>query len=128
VARLNHRVRSEAVQWRPPRVDEPLDWQAQGLIERRCSDDNEDHPSSLIGAVGKARRRSRIESAIAARSAGVYAGFLLSHLRCDMVVLDCGCGKGTIAIGLAEAVPAGRVVCVDLEKDSCATRPVSAIL
>jgi ubiquinone/menaquinone biosynthesis C-methylase UbiE len=27
-----------------------------------------------------------------------------------MVILDCGCGKATIAMGLAEAVPAGRVI------------------
>jgi ubiquinone/menaquinone biosynthesis C-methylase UbiE len=62
--------------------------------------------------------RVRFESAIKARSAEVYAGFLLPHLRPDMAVLDCGGGEGTIALGLAEAVPTGRVVGVDLEKDS----------
>jgi ubiquinone/menaquinone biosynthesis C-methylase UbiE len=35
-----------------------------------------------------------------------------------MVVLDCGCGEATIAMGLAEAVPVGRVVGVDLETES----------
>src|ERR1700730_17300574 len=69
-------------------------------------------------AVGKEQRRSRIEAAIKTRGAHVYAGFLLPHLRPNMVVLDCGCGEATIAIGLAEAVPAGRVVGIDLETDS----------
>jgi SAM-dependent methyltransferase len=79
--------------------------------------------------VGKAQRRNRIKSAIKARNADVYAGFLLPHLRADMVILDCGCGEATITMGLAEAVPAGWVVGVDLEKDSlqlpAATRPQS---
>ena len=73
------------------------------------------------GAVGKAESRNRIESAMKARSADVYAGFLLPHLRPDMDILDCGCGEATIAMGLAEAVPAGLVVGVDLDKDSLAT-------
>jgi SAM-dependent methyltransferase len=71
--------------------------------------------------VGKAQRRSRIEAALKSRGADVYAGFLLPHLQPDMVVLDCGCGEATIAMGLAEAVPAGRVVGVDLETERLAT-------
>ena len=35
-----------------------------------------------------------------------------------MVVLDCGCGKATIAIGLCDSVPSARVVGVDIEEDS----------
>ena len=31
------------------------------------------------------------------------------------MVLDCGCGTGTITLGLAEAVPEGHVVGVDLD-------------
>jgi SAM-dependent methyltransferase len=37
-----------------------------------------------------------------------------------MAVLDCGCGDATITIGLTDAVPTGRVIGVDLEKDSFA--------
>jgi len=73
------------------------------------------------GAVSQRERRSQIETAIKARSVDVYAGFLLPHLRPDMAILDCGCGKATIAMGLAEAVPAGWVVGVDLERESVAT-------
>jgi SAM-dependent methyltransferase len=71
--------------------------------------------------VGKAQRKSPIERAIKARGAEVYAGFFIPHLRPDMVVLDCGCGEATITLGLAEAVPAGRVVGVDLEMSGLAT-------
>jgi len=56
-------------------------------------------------AVRERWKEPGFESAIKARSAEVYAGFLLPHLRPDMAVLDCGCGEGTITIGLAGAVP-----------------------
>jgi ubiquinone/menaquinone biosynthesis C-methylase UbiE len=59
-----------------------------------------------------------VEHALQSRSAEVYAGFLLPHLRPDMVVLDCGCGEGNIAMGLADAVPAGRVIGIDLGPDN----------
>jgi len=36
------------------------------------------------------------------RSAAEYADFLLPHLDTQMVVLDAGCGTGTLSIGLAE--------------------------
>ena len=65
-------------------------------------------------------QRSQTKATIDARGADVYAGFLLPHLRPYMVVLDCGCGEATITMGLAEAVPAGRVVGVDLETDNLA--------
>ena len=68
----------------------------------------------------RAQRRDRIETAIKARGAEVYAAFLLRHLRPDMAILDCGCGAATITIGLARAVPIGRVVGADLERDSFA--------
>jgi SAM-dependent methyltransferase len=66
----------------------------------------------------RALTRSEVETAIERRSAEVYAGFLHPHLRPDMVVLDCGCGKATIALGLGEAVPDGRIVGVDLDQGS----------
>ena len=50
------------------------------------------------------------------RGADVYAGFLLSVIRADMAVLDCGCGEGTITLGLAKAVPEGRVFGIDFEQ------------
>lgn len=42
------------------------------------------------------------------------AANLLPHLETGMVLLDVGCGPGTITVGLAQAVgPTGRVVAID---------------
>lgn len=65
--------------------------------------------------------REDAESAIKARGADVYAAFLLRHIRPDMAVLDCGCGQGTITVGLAEAVAEGRVVGIDLRQRDLST-------
>jgi ubiquinone/menaquinone biosynthesis C-methylase UbiE len=43
------------------------------------------------------------------------AGFLTPYLKTGMDLLDCGCGPGTITIGLAEAVSPGQVVGVDID-------------
>ena len=50
------------------------------------------------------------------RHAGRDAGFLLPQLKSGMTVLDCGCGPGTITVGLAEAVAPGQVTGMDLEE------------
>ena len=49
------------------------------------------------------------------RTAAGAASFLLPHLRSGIRLLDCGCGPGSITIGLAEAVAPGEVVGIDLE-------------
>lgn len=48
------------------------------------------------------------------RSAFRQAAFLLPHLHAGMRLLDCGCGTGTITVGLAEVVAPGEVVGVDI--------------
>ena len=55
---------------------------------------------------------SGFEQSLRDRSAADYADFLLPHLNGASLVLDIGCGQGTITLGLAEA--AGHVVGVDL--------------
>lgn len=50
----------------------------------------------------------------ARRTAESFAWFLTPHLRPGMRLLDCGCGPGTITVGLAEAVAPGEVVGIDL--------------
>ena len=72
----------------------------------------------MKGGTRQHEERLELEAAIKARGADVYAGFLLPHLRRDMAVLDCGCGRATITMGLAAAVPAGRVIGIDLAQDS----------
>ncbi len=49
------------------------------------------------------------------RTAANFASFFLPHLQSGMRLLDCGCGPGTITIGLAPAVAPGEVVGIDLE-------------
>ena len=43
------------------------------------------------------------------------ARFLLPHLRAGMRLLDCGCGPGSITVGLAEAIASGEAVGIDIE-------------
>ena len=71
-------------------------------------------------AVSQTRERHRIDAAIAARGAAVYADFLLPHLRADLIVLDLGCGQATISMGIAETVPNGRVVGIDIDRGNLA--------
>jgi SAM-dependent methyltransferase len=49
-----------------------------------------------------------------ARTAATSAAFLLGYLKPGMALLDCGCGEGSITLGLAELVAPGQVVGVDL--------------
>jgi len=50
------------------------------------------------------------------RHAARDAAFVLPYLTSGMALLDCGCGPGTVTVGLAEAVSPGQVVGVDLHE------------
>ncbi len=52
---------------------------------------------------------------MAVRTASEWAGFFLPSLRTGMRLLDCGCGPGSITVGLAEVVAPGEVVGIDIE-------------
>src|ERR1700751_3117428 len=73
-------------------------------------------PSTQCFGLNKVRKKRQIEAALAARNAAVYADFLFPHLRADMIVLDLGCGQATISMGVAEVVPHGRVLGVDIDR------------
>lgn len=49
------------------------------------------------------------------RTATCEGAFFIPHLAPTMRVLDCGCGPGTITVGLAQIVAAGHVVGLDRE-------------
>ena len=48
------------------------------------------------------------------RTVEIQAPFFLPYLKSGMKVLDCGCGPGTITIGIARAVSPGETVGVDV--------------
>ena len=50
----------------------------------------------------------------AQRTAEYHAGFFLPHLLPDMDLVDCGCGTGSITVGLAEAVSPGEVTGIEI--------------
>jgi ubiquinone/menaquinone biosynthesis C-methylase UbiE len=56
---------------------------------------------------------------MARRTAESHAQFFLPYLRPGMCLLDCGCGPGTITLGLAERVAPGFVVGIDLSAEQC---------
>ena len=51
------------------------------------------------------------------RTAATHAAFFTPYLRSGMRLLDCGCGPGSITLGLAEIVAPGEAVGVDMAEN-----------
>ncbi len=51
------------------------------------------------------------------RTAETHAAFFTPHLKPGMALLDCGCGPGSITLGLARCVSPGRVTAIDRVDD-----------
>jgi SAM-dependent methyltransferase len=51
------------------------------------------------------------------RTAASHAAFFTPYLRSGMRLLDCGCGPGSITLGLAQCVAPGEVVGVDMAEN-----------
>jgi ubiquinone/menaquinone biosynthesis C-methylase UbiE len=64
------------------------------------------------------------EASLKVRNAADYADFLLPHLDDDFHMLDVGCGRGTITLGLAER--AAQVVGVDSSDEFADARRYAA--
>ncbi|MEM7123574.1 MAG: class I SAM-dependent methyltransferase [Pseudomonadota bacterium] len=56
------------------------------------------------------------EQVIASRTAAVHAAFLAPYLHADMDILDCGCGPGSITVGLADVLTNGSVTGIDISE------------
>src|SRR3712207_5430192 len=56
----------------------------------------------------------------ATRTATAQAAFFLPYLREGMRLLDCGCGPGTITMGLAAMLGSGEVIGVDRDETALA--------
>lgn len=52
----------------------------------------------------------------ASRRAAIQAAFFLPYLQAEMKLLDCGCGSGSITVGLAQALARGAVTGIDLSE------------
>src|SRR6185503_9322071 len=49
------------------------------------------------------------------RTVARHAAFFLPYVTTGMTLLDCGCGPGSLTVGLALAVGSGMVVGIDCE-------------
>ena len=57
---------------------------------------------------------------MAQRTAEAHASFFIPYLEPGMSLLDCGCGPGTITLGLAELLAPGEVVGTEIEESHVA--------
>lgn len=55
-----------------------------------------------------------------ARSSQSHAAFFTPYLHSGMTLVDCGCGPGTVTVGLAEQVAPGSVLGIDINQSALA--------
>jgi ubiquinone/menaquinone biosynthesis C-methylase UbiE len=80
-------------------------------------------PSNEVYTPGYSANASNF---MANRRAATHAAFLLPSLRSGLRVLDCGCGPGSITLGLAEAVQPGHVTGIDIADSQIALAKANA--
>jgi 2-polyprenyl-3-methyl-5-hydroxy-6-metoxy-1,4-benzoquinol methylase len=67
-----------------------------------------------LGSLDEGSRALTFEALIRSRSAAEYADFVLPSVRSGDRIIDVGCGRGSITVGLAQV--AGHVIGVDLDE------------
>jgi ubiquinone/menaquinone biosynthesis C-methylase UbiE len=60
-------------------------------------------------------RGTKLQQAMSVRSVEKNAAFLLPYLQPGMYLVDCGCGPGSITLGLAAYITPGQVIGIDIE-------------
>lgn len=56
-----------------------------------------------------------ISNYLTRRTVATAAQFFMPYLQPNMRLLDCGCGPGTISVGLAQAIAPGQLVGIDID-------------
>ena len=70
--------------------------------------------------------REEFQQMLDRRNATANCAHLLPHLEAGLRVLDCGCGPGTISMGLARAVEPGELHGIDIEGSQIAIARAAA--
>ena len=68
-----------------------------------------------------------VASYMGQRTAASHAAFLTPHLASGMSLLDCGCGPGTITLGLANVVAPGEVIGIDFAESQIEQARANAV-
>jgi len=63
---------------------------------------------------------SIVKGMLSLRTAESHAKFLDPYLKPGINMLDCGCGPGSITLGLAEKIQPGQLTAIDIEKSQLA--------
>jgi ubiquinone/menaquinone biosynthesis C-methylase UbiE len=74
-----------------------------------------EQPDEPEQSIWPGEKNATISNWLARRTADQQAAFFLPHLHPGMDLLDCGCGPGSITVGLARYVAPGQVVGIDLD-------------
>jgi ubiquinone/menaquinone biosynthesis C-methylase UbiE len=104
----------------PPRLEDSSDTHRRGSRLRSVVNKPEEAEIEMTVHNQAANERRGIDPGWdeqhGRRTASGHAGFLLSYLQPGIRILDCGCGPGSITLGLAQAIGDGTVVGIDIDQ------------
>src|SRR4051812_46649460 len=82
----------------------------EGPGDARAARDGQDHPTTMTP---REFASAPAAAHFARRTALKDVAFFVPYLQSGMRLLDCGCGPGTISVGLGEMVAPGELVGID---------------